>query len=83
MTEWRATYNSQFLQHVPAHNLISKIDTAVDRDENIAILLSTGTKKSELKSIVTYLKDNFSETFPKATDELNTKLHNIKLITCY
>ena len=77
MTDWRTTYNSQFSQHVPAQNLISKIDTTVDRDENIAILLSTGTQKKGLKAIVTYLKDNFTETFPKATDELNTKLHNI------
>ena len=77
MADFRAMYNDLFLPNGLAHNLISKVDKNVDRDKNLAVLINVGLQKDDLKGIVTYLKDNFSDTYPTATEKLNIKQHNI------
>ena len=72
-------YNDLFKDNEWAYFLISRVDLSKETDLNISILLSTNIKKGPLLAVVTYLKNNFSETYPKAVEGLVFKQNDTKV----
>ena len=73
MATLRERYNELFQAHDPTFKIISKIDITADRDTNIAILMSLGYRKDALIDVVKNLENNFKDTYPTASEKLNSK----------
>ena len=73
----KQSYCNQFTDDETTLAVISKLDASLDQDANLAIILSTQTKKDGLKQIVNFLKNTFSETYPNATEVLNNLKYNV------
>ena len=72
-------YNELFKDNEWAYFLISRINLSQEKDLNISILLSSNIKKGPLTTVVTYLRKNFSETYPKAVEGLVFKQNTTKV----
>ena len=79
MAEKLKAYVDQFQENEWANFLIPRIDLTNSRDLNISILLSSNIKKEPLKSVVTFLKKNFSDKYPKAVESLVVKVNATKV----
>lgn len=77
MDNIRENYNNLFSENTHAFQLITRVDNTQDRDENLALLLSSSIKKDPLKAVVSYLKETFTEKFPAAIAGLDPKIKNI------
>lgn len=77
MSLLKESYCDQFKGDIKSYQVISKLDSSQDQDANLAIILSTRTKKEGLQNILNYLKINFSGKYPTATESLNPTKSNI------
>ena len=77
MGDTKDKYVTQFISNDVAYNVFAKLDPSLDKDSNIAIILSLSIKKDPLKSIITYLKTSFVDTYPKAVENLNLIQYNL------
>lgn len=73
MVNLREEYNDQFVENDWAHYLIVRVDQTKNKDENLARLLNSGIKKTQLIATISYLKLNFAVKYHAATEVLTPK----------
>ena len=81
MDENKQKYIDQFIANDLTYYLFQKLDPAVEKDENFAIIL--GEKfytMDKLRKILQYLKNEFIGQFPKAVEMINPTKANINKV---
>ena len=79
MDDFRDQYNDQFSENNWAQHIICHIDIFKSSLSNIQRVLKMGIKRDPLKAVITFLKNKFSEKYPKAAEYLNFKLNPTKM----
>ena len=77
LIEARETYREQFADNDWARFLIASYKIMESDECNIDIINKSGVKRDRLKATITFLKNKFSEVYPKATEFLSPKINNI------
>ena len=72
-------YRDQFTEHNWAHHIISNINAFHSPQSNVNLVLKTGVKKDPLKTVITFLKNKFSEKYPKAIEVFSNKQNLTKI----
>ena len=73
----KESYCNKFLADKLTADVLSKLEVSLEKDSNLAIILSLGIKKDGLKKILTFLKTQFVEDYPKASEDINIVKYNI------
>ena len=77
LIEARETYREQFADNDWANFLIASYKINESDECNIDIINKSGVKRDRLKATITFLKNKFSEVYPKATEFLSPKISNV------
>ena len=77
LIEARENYREQFADNDWARFLVAHYKINGSKEDNLKIINDSGIKRDRLKATITFLKNKFSDNYPKATEFLSPKKQNI------